>query len=54
MPRPNLEDEFIDKLDKALIELGYKEHVVRGATHAQKVAWLIIETDADVDVSEYI
>lgn len=54
MSRPNLSEEFEEVLEEALIDLGYKPHVVSGASHAKKVSWLIYETDADVDVSEFM
>jgi len=52
--RPNMRDEFVDVLDEALVCLGYPEHVIEGATHTQKVAWLIVETNADVDVQAFV
>ena len=54
MARPNVEDEFQKTIDEALVDLGYPEHVVSGATHTQKVSWLVVESGADVDVSDYL
>jgi hypothetical protein len=54
MARPNVEESFQSTIDDALSDLGYPDHVIAGATHTQKVAWLIVESGADVDVSDYL